>query len=1053
MPFHRAFLSVLIAILFVCLFQLKSVADDGMFPPAPAAKAAIDFDGRGFLIQGKRTFIASGTLHYPRVPRALWRDRLLRIKRGGFNCVETYAFWNLHEPHEGKWSFSGDNDIDAFLKLVKELGMYAIVRVGPYVCAEWDSGGYPVWLRFKPGVKVRQENAPFEAAVARWYEKIIPIVAANQIHRGGAVIMVQLENEHPLGWGKEMPNGYFRRLREKAVSLGLEVPYFFSGLHHGSDPAGSKPWDSAGRTNPWFTTEFWPGWYDLYGPLNENGYTGFVRGVWKILAYGGNGYNFYMLHGGTNFETWNDDEVSSSYDYAAAVGQTGDLRPIYYAFKQAALFARSFPEILENSENATSAYEGAATGAGLRITARKSAAGTILFLDNNTNAPIETQLKFGGAEPYPVKPITILPHDIRPVVQNYVIDEGVTLQACSARILGIARQGGTTSIIVFGTPGKGVGVDRVDTDVRPEPDTALIFHSATGASSLSPAVNHEVVISRDSTGRTGSLIHVSLQLPLASDQSPVRTVSFKANGARFRVIAVPYELAQRTWFADYNGKQYVICGPEYVGELSERNGRLSVDTEVTAQRGYTKPVFASPYETVVFTPEGGEETIMPSDQMLRDTAVRATNGDARPTERDFEPPALKEWEVRSGDAPAAPDYFAGKWLFALNPPQMGADGDTGPFAWYRASVRAAKAGDYSLGFSDAGDWITVFVNGRRAASSSIKQRFDKPLPRDVTVPLKAGENTVAVFAAHYGRNKLFNHLGPIDTIAAKGLNGPVFLSHDVGGSVPVHGWRWRPGEAADARLDHAPAHTDARSAGWADAKPGEDVFQKRRGFAWYHTVLPAAPGPHRRVHFDGVDDNATVFLNGKLLEKHRGWSEPFDVKLDAAWRDLEPNELLVLVENQDNTGGILGETTVVFNSGLDGAPIQGWREHGGLESPLSPHGWKLLADARGPGVPVFYRTEFMISPPKSSAARVILRYSTLGLSRGTVWLNGHNLGRYPEKTRAPGLYLPECWLRQGANSLVVFDEEGASPVQSHILVEAEACRLAFEIDTSVLVSP
>ena len=97
-------------------------ADDGMFPAAPPAQAAIDFDGNGFLIHGKRTFIASAGMEYARVPRALWRDRLLRLKRAGFNCVEMYTFWNWHEPQEGKFDFTGDHDLDAFLKLVKSHG-------------------------------------------------------------------------------------------------------------------------------------------------------------------------------------------------------------------------------------------------------------------------------------------------------------------------------------------------------------------------------------------------------------------------------------------------------------------------------------------------------------------------------------------------------------------------------------------------------------------------------------------------------------------------------------------------------------------------------------------------------------------------------------------------------------------------------------------------------------------------------------------------------------------------------------------------------------------
>ena len=153
----------------------KVIGNDQMYPPAPAARAAINVDGQGFFINGRRTYVASGSLHYARVPHELWRDRLLRIKRAGFNTVETYAFWNFHEPRENEWNFTGDRDLGLFLSTAQELGLYAIVRVGPYVCAEWDSGGYPLWLRFKPSFKVRTADPGFLAVNDHWYDKIIPL--------------------------------------------------------------------------------------------------------------------------------------------------------------------------------------------------------------------------------------------------------------------------------------------------------------------------------------------------------------------------------------------------------------------------------------------------------------------------------------------------------------------------------------------------------------------------------------------------------------------------------------------------------------------------------------------------------------------------------------------------------------------------------------------------------------------------------------------------------------------------------------------------------------
>src|SRR5258706_12858759 len=105
--------------------------NDHIFPPAAAARKYIDFDRQGFIIDGKKTFLVSAGLEYARIPHELWKDRLLRLKRAGFNCIEIYTFWNFHEPQEGQFDFSGDHDLGAFLRQVKQLGMYAIVRVGP----------------------------------------------------------------------------------------------------------------------------------------------------------------------------------------------------------------------------------------------------------------------------------------------------------------------------------------------------------------------------------------------------------------------------------------------------------------------------------------------------------------------------------------------------------------------------------------------------------------------------------------------------------------------------------------------------------------------------------------------------------------------------------------------------------------------------------------------------------------------------------------------------------------------------------------------------------
>jgi beta-galactosidase len=982
-------------------------ADDGIFPPAPAAKASIDFDGRGFLIHGKRTFIVSGSLHYSRIPRALWRDRLLRIKRAGFNTVQTYAFWNYHEPQEGKWNFTGDHDFEAFLKLIKELDLYAVVRPGPYVCAEWDSGGYPVWLRFKPGVRLREDNPQFIAAVDKWYDHILPIIARNQIHRGGAVIMVQLENEHPQGWGREMPNGYFRHLRDKALALGIEVPHFFSGLHHGSDPAGDRPWDSKGRTNPWYSTEFWPGWYDLYGPLAPDRLRYFDRGAWKILAYGGNGYNFYMLHGGTDFDATNDDEVASSYDYGSAIGQAGDLRPIYYRFKKAAMFARSFADILEDSENATDEYKDFAPGSGLRVTARKGRAGTIVFLDNNTDHEAYWQ------------DVAIAPGEIMPVVRDYKLLPGVTLVRANLHILGIARQGDTTTLVVYGQPNP---TESLGAPVEPQQLRFAISGADVKTLKGAPIMPDPALPGQ------------WMVFPSFWPHRGASETTFAVGEKKVRILAVSAKLADCTWFVEAGGKEYVIGGPAYVGDVEEQNGKLRVVTERDVN-DHHDDALREPADlgSFVYGPEAQTQRLEPEPALF-------SGGEPLP----LVAPPHSDWQFRPGDAEAAPGYFTGGWMPGAEPLPMGADGDDSAYAWYRAVLLNARAGNYNLDFSDAGDWLTVFVNGKPAGSSRVQQRTSRPVSRTIPVTLKAGHNVIAVLTAHYGRQKLFNFLGPIGLYDAKGISGPVALTERGGTETTITKWRTHPA----AGNEDAPATVDTTGPDWSDAQTGDDTFHGRLGFLWYRVTLGDAPGPRRALHFENVDDNATVWLNGKKLLRHEGWGQPFDVPLDAMWNPHGPNQLAVLVENTAGAGGIMGPAALRAGMPAGNMAVRAWKLRGGLGDVAGrPTDWKACSDTKDTGVPTYYRTEFTYTPPTATGLYPILRVSVREMSRGFVWLNGHNLGRYPEKVPVDGLYLPEPWLKPSKNTLIIFDEEGKSPTPVHLVVERAASRIVTEHTT------
>ena len=961
-------------------------ANDGMFPSAAAAKPAIDYDGQGFIIRGERTFIASGSLHYPRVPQAQWRERMLQMKRAGLNTVQTYVFWNEHEPVEGKFDFTGNRDLDAFLKLVKSMGMYATVRVGPYICAEWDSGGYPVWLRFRPGLRARENEPQFVAAVDHYLDQVLPIVAANQIHRDGSVIMVQLENEHPDGWGTEMPNGYFRHLREKAVAGGIEVPYFFSGLHHSTDPAGNRPWDSATRTNPWYSTEFWPGWYDRYGAMTARYLRNYDRGTWKILAYGGNGYNYYMFHGGANFDYFNNDEVASSYDYSGAIGQAGDLRPVYYRFKRAAWFGRTFSSILETSRNSTEEFRNAATNPAVRVTARSSPNGTLIFLDNPGNSDLETQVIGLADQSLPAGgPLKLRAGEIMAVARDFTLAPGVTLDWVPVRILGAARQGDTTTIVIYGQPGT----------------PAELQLSVTGGKA--------VVRKGGDNFKSDGAGHANLST-LFPAEGPAEYV-LGIGSKRIRILAMSDSLADRTWFVEASGTQFVVCGPEYVGDAAILNGKLQVKIERPWKPSATGQAVAyGPAETPV-----------------------ALGTLAASPEPALELPALTGWQSLDAAEAASPAFNDDLWLASAEPQQMGTDGDASAYAWYRTRLHAGQDGQYTLAVGSAADRAELFLDGERVKIPTARRAKQFPLT------LTAGDHALAIFTAHDGRSKLNPGVGPIAKVDPKGIVGPVTLSQAKAGGGEIRNWQVQP---MQSRPDDTPPAADAP--GWRRARIGQDVFNNRVGYAWYQATVPAPEGAESWIlSFAGVDDNATVFWNGKRIGQHQGFDEPFEFKVTSV-RAGGTNLLSVLVENTDGAGGIMGAVSI----GADDPGrvfVKDWKMRGGPGDPQAPAGWQAGGADLQAGRPRFFRTTFSSAPPGQSGPYPVIRVSLKGMSSGFVWLNGHNLGHYPEKVPVDGIHLPECWLNRGANSLIIFDDEGSRPDGVSLRLETEASRVAKQL--------
>lgn len=311
-----------------------------------------------FYLDGKPFKIISGSVHYFRVVPEYWRDRLEKLRAMGCNTVETYIPWNFHEPKRGEFLFDGRRDVAAFLKTAQKLGLRAIVRPSPYICAEWEFGGLPAWLLAEDGMRLRSTCPPFLKAVREYYSRLFKILTPLQIDNGGPVLMMQVENEYG-AFGDE--KAYLEFLRDEMRRDGVTVPLVTSdgpwtdSLESGS-VEGAHPTVNFGSKapvqlkvlkkhlkagGPLMAMEFWPGWFDAWG--DDRHHTSNVQqnaeDLDAILSQGS--VNLYMFHGGTNFGFMNGsnyyDRLTpdvTSYDYDAPLSEDGEITPKYRAFQK-----------------------------------------------------------------------------------------------------------------------------------------------------------------------------------------------------------------------------------------------------------------------------------------------------------------------------------------------------------------------------------------------------------------------------------------------------------------------------------------------------------------------------------------------------------------------------------------------------------------------------------------------------------------------------------------------------------------------------------------------
>ncbi|WP_182045586.1 glycoside hydrolase family 35 protein [Curtobacterium sp. ME26] len=309
-----------------------------------------------FLLDGEPHRVLSGAIHYFRVHPDLWQDRIRKAKLMGLNTVETYVAWNAHAPRPGVFDLTGGLDLGRFLDLVAAEGMHAIVRPGPYICAEWTNGGLPYWLFADGTVGVRRNEPGFLAAVREYLEHLAPVLVPRQIDQGGPIVLVQVENEYG-AYGSDA--SYLRELEAMHRAVGLTVPFtsvdqpMDSMLEDGSLPSLHKTGSFGSRstarlerlrqaqpTGPLMCSEFWDGWFDSWGEHHHTTPASASASDLDDLLAAGGSVNIYMFHGGTNFGFTNgaNDKgvyrpIATSYDYDAPLDEAGRPTAKFHAFR------------------------------------------------------------------------------------------------------------------------------------------------------------------------------------------------------------------------------------------------------------------------------------------------------------------------------------------------------------------------------------------------------------------------------------------------------------------------------------------------------------------------------------------------------------------------------------------------------------------------------------------------------------------------------------------------------------------------------------------------
>ncbi|XP_025094507.1 beta-galactosidase-like [Pomacea canaliculata] len=331
-----------------------------IFGFAECRNFTIDYANNTFAKDGIPFRYVSGSIHYQRIHPDYWQDRLMKIRASGLNAIQTYVPWNVHEVAPDQYNFTGWSDLPRFLSLANEQGLVVLLRLGPYICGEWEFGGFPAWLpTLKKNMILRSSDPTYLDRVDKWFTVLLTTVKPFLYENGGPVVMVQIENEYGSYFTCDSNYMHFLYNKVRLILGNNIVVYTTDGDGDGYLKCGTikeayatvdfgitfnpenafKPQRDHEPKGPLVNSEFYTGWLDHWGSSHSTTkITDVAKSLDMLLNYGAN-VNMYMFEGGTNFGFMNGangpslQPVPTSYDYDAPLNESGDATEKFYAVR------------------------------------------------------------------------------------------------------------------------------------------------------------------------------------------------------------------------------------------------------------------------------------------------------------------------------------------------------------------------------------------------------------------------------------------------------------------------------------------------------------------------------------------------------------------------------------------------------------------------------------------------------------------------------------------------------------------------------------------------